>query len=566
METFFKGADTMKKLFALVLVLALLLSGCGWSVEIVDPREDNASIEKEPETEEISEDLVEEIVLAFGAEKLEDGTFISDKTGGFLYETPFNSASALEMKYYFYWAAGEFSRRYGEDISKFASPHGIGYSFPAEEFEEIIESYFGVGYKTLRKNKDFYCSEHGAYCSPGGGVGFGQQFEIKILSYVKIENELSILLSVGDTLNYLNVLLTENGGFRFLSYVPEKTNSAEAPSENSGETETENQSLLFKEGPNGEPKTLSVGDSIGNWVLDDLKVYSYIENGEKCYDSASAIFSGTATLAGYISLNPQEGPGYYFTMRNDEDFKKVPGVAEEGLNFFETCFKIGEPNVENLPDLKEGESFPCYLTIDRYSINAAYNDAFNSANVVKIEPMVKNTGLSEFHEEIILNFGGEINIYKELVADKGSSLFYHDGFSDGTKLSETNYFIWMIHYSNSKYDYETRMELFNGAGEGNGWAYPSEYYESTLYEYFGVSAEVLRSGELYIAEKDYYWIGGGGGIGDTPNIIVNSIEENEDIIVFHITLDYSIEADCDMALTVKLLPEGGYNYVSYLPE
>ncbi|MBR2639523.1 MAG: hypothetical protein IKD39_03030, partial [Oscillospiraceae bacterium] len=83
---------------------------------------------------------------------------------------------------------------------------------------------------------------------------------------------------------------------------------------------------------------------------------------------------------------------------------------------------------------------------------------------------------------------------------------------------------------------------------------------------FGVSADVLRSGELYIAEKDYYWIGGGGGIGDTPNIIVNSIEKNEDIIVFHITLDYNIEADCDMALTVKLLPDGGYNYISYLPE
>ncbi|MBR2640137.1 MAG: hypothetical protein IKD39_06175 [Oscillospiraceae bacterium] len=145
----------MKKLFALVLVLALLLSGCGWSVEIVDPREDNASIEKEPETEGISEDLVEEIVLAFGAEKLEDGTFISDKTGGFLYETPFNSASALEMKYYFYWATGEFSRRYGEDISKFASHTESATPSPPKNLRKLSKAISARVIKPFAKTRIF---------------------------------------------------------------------------------------------------------------------------------------------------------------------------------------------------------------------------------------------------------------------------------------------------------------------------------------------------------------------------------------------------------------------------
>ena len=552
----------MKKILVIILALAICFSGCGWNVEIVDPREETVSLEKEPEAEEISEDFIEKIILDFGAVKKEDGTFESENIGGFLYDMYFEKAYSLETKYYFYWATGKFVEKYSDYSTRFASPHGIGYSFPAEEFEELIESYFGVNPERLREDTSFYDGTHNAYCSPGGSIGgFGSQYEIKILSHTKIEDELVIYLSVGGAPCYLNVLLTENGGYRFLSYLPEKIEEPEFPVSPEGET------LSFRLGYySNEILKLAVGDSIGDWVLEELDV-SYTSDGiRKNYDSISATFSGTVTLEGLISLHPYSGAGYYFSIRNSEGLDKIPKIAEENIETFIETFRIGLPEVENLPELKENESFPCYITIDSYTANYAATEAMHSANVVKIEPIVKNTGLSEFHEEIIVNFGGEINIYKELVADKGSSFFYHDGFSDGTKLSETNYFIWMIHYSNSKYDYETRMELFNGAGEGNGWAYPSEYYESTLYEYFGVSAEVLRSGELYIAEKDYYWIGGGGGIGDTPALIVNSIEESEDIIAFHLTLDYSYEDDRNMVLTVKLLPEGGYNYISYLPE
>ena len=70
----------MKKLFALILALMLVLSGCGWEVEIVDPSEQIAELEK-PETEKpseenaVTEEFVEEIVLNFGAEKEADGTY-----------------------------------------------------------------------------------------------------------------------------------------------------------------------------------------------------------------------------------------------------------------------------------------------------------------------------------------------------------------------------------------------------------------------------------------------------------------------------------------------------------
>ena len=51
----------------------------------------------------------------------------------------FEDGSKLETKYYFYWATRKFVEKYSDYSTRFASPHGIGYSFPAEEFEEIIK-------------------------------------------------------------------------------------------------------------------------------------------------------------------------------------------------------------------------------------------------------------------------------------------------------------------------------------------------------------------------------------------------------------------------------------------
>ena len=124
----------MKKILVIILALAICFSGCGWNVEIVDPREETVSLEKEPEAEEISEDFIEKIILDFGAVKKEDGTFESENIGGFLYDMYFEKAYSLETKYYFYWATGKFVEKYSDYSTRFASPHGIGYSFPAEEF------------------------------------------------------------------------------------------------------------------------------------------------------------------------------------------------------------------------------------------------------------------------------------------------------------------------------------------------------------------------------------------------------------------------------------------------
>lgn len=541
----------MKKVFIIFLALAIFLSGC-WNVEIVDPREETVSLEKEPETEEISKDFIEKIILDFGAVKNEDGTFISDKTSGFLFENIFEDASQLETKYYFFWATEKFTQKYNGDLTQFESPHGIGYSFPAEEFEEIIGTYFGTTPEKLREDGIFYCSEHDAYCSPGA-TGFGAQYDVEILSHTKNGNELSIRLSVENNILCLKVLLTENGGYRFLSYLSEK-----------GKWEPEKVYFRFDEAE--EPKTLSVGDYFGEWKLENLEI-DYDESGSAMIDSIDADFSGNLTMAGYIELSPLSVPFYEF-IPSEYDLSRIPGAVAGGFKekFSHFGLKIPE-GLGNSPNLDHGETLPCIIKVSGYHLSRAYTEGVDFFDVVEIKPIGSKVELSPLQKEIILNFGAREAEFGTIRSNKTTSLYFNtEGFSDGTKLNETSYFSWVMFYLGKEYDYETQKELFTGAGEGMGWAFPSEYYEPAVYKYFGVPAEELRKSEIYNPEKDYYNIPFGGGIGDYPYIVVNSIDETEEKVVFHITLVHIIEKNIDMALTVKLLPDGGYNYVSYLPE
>ena len=541
----------MKKILIILLALAICFSGC-WNVEIVDPREETVSLEKEPETEEISEEFVEEVILNFGAVKKEDGTFISDKTSGFLFENIFEDASQLETKYYFFWATEKFTQKYNGDLTQFESPHGIGYSFPAEEFEEIIGTYFGTTPEKLREDGIFYCSEHDAYCSPGA-TGFGAQYDVEILSHTKNGNELSIRLSVENNILCLKVLLTENGGYRFLSYLSEK-----------GKWGPEKVYFRFDEAD--EPNTLSVGDYFGEWKLENLEI-DYDESGSAMIDSIDADFSGNLTMAGYIELSPLSVPFYEF-IPSEYDLSRIPGAVAGGFKekFSHFGLKIPE-GLGNSPNLDHGETLPCIIKVSGYHLSRAYTEGVDFFDVVEIKPIGSKVELSPLQKEIILNFGAREAEFGTIRSNKTTSLYFNtEGFSDGTKLNETSYFSWVMFYLGKEYDYETQKELFTGAGEGMGWAFPSEYYEPAVYKYFGVPAEELRKREIYNPEKDYYNIPFGGGIGDYPYIVVNSIDETEEKVVFHITLVHIIEKNIDMALTVKLIPDGGYNYVSYLPE
>ena len=547
----------MKNLFALVLVFALLLSGCGKNEEpvVVEPNEEPSEIENS-ETEEISEEFVEEIILNFGAEKLENGTFRTSKTGGFFFNMEFEDGSKLETKYYFSWATRKFVEKYSDYSTRFASPHGIGYSFPAEEFEEIIGTFFGATSEHLRSENTFYCEEHNAYCSPGGGIGFGDQNDFIIESYEQNENLLTIKIKSENVITILKVEILDDGNYRYLSLLfPERDPSPAEP-----------EKVYFRFDEAEEPKTLSVGDYFGEWKLENLEI-DYDESGSAMIDSIDADFSGNLTLTGYIELCPLSVPFYEF-IPSEYDLPRIPGVVAEGFKekFSHFGLKIPE-GLENSPNLDHGETLPCIIKVSGYHLSRAYTEGADFFDVVEIKPIGSKVELSPLQKEMILNFGAKEKEFGTIRSNKTTSLYFNtQGYEDMSKLDGTYYFGWAMFYFQNNYDYETQKELFGGAGEGMGWAFPSEYYEPAVYKYFGVPAEELRKSEIYNAEKDYYNIPFDGGIGDYPYIIVNSVEETEETVVFHITLVHIIDKNFDMALTVKLLPDGGYNYVSYLPE
>ena len=67
-----------------------------------------------------------------------------------LFENIFEDGSKLETKYYFYWVTKIFIQRYNGDLTQFESPHGFGYSFPSEEFEEIRQKVENIMVKQMR--------------------------------------------------------------------------------------------------------------------------------------------------------------------------------------------------------------------------------------------------------------------------------------------------------------------------------------------------------------------------------------------------------------------------------
>jgi len=172
-------------------------------------------------------------------------------------------------------------------------------------------------------------------------------------------------------------------------------------------------------------------------------------------------------------------------------------------------------------------------------------------------------GLSALHEDMIINYGGIINYEGKLTVRKGVSLYYDNvGISDYSLEDPQIFYSWIM----SRTSVDDRTEVSIPGFSGNVYAYSADFFEEEVLKYFGRTAESLRVQDFYYPEQNCYYLDGHGGMGDVPEIVVNSIDEDGDLIIFHLTLDFSAENDRSMALTVKLLPDGGYNYVSYMRE
>ena len=340
----------------------------------------------------------------------------------------------------------------------------------------------------------------------------------------------------------------------------ENENKTVSEAEISSVPEEEQVSMTFKLGSNGETVELFPGDSIGEWKLENLEI-DYDESGFAEFDSIEAEFSGNVELKGHIERNPMAELAYDFIIDRSE-YNRMPFLVSKDFKEFRGHFVMNIPEgLENSPKLDWNETLPAKITISGFRINCAFTETFDGADVVKIEPLSEE--IPALYKDMLINFGAKVNESGELVVKKGVN-FYYDvvGVSDYLLEDSIRFHSWAM----SRSDLITKIEVSLPGFSDKVYAYPAEIFESEVFKYFGRTAESLRVPGFYYEEQNCYFLDGHGGIGEIPFIVVNNIEENDDMVTFHITLDYEFDNDRDMALTVKLLPDGGYNYVSYLRE
>ena len=174
-------------------------------------------------------------------------------------------------------------------------------------------------------------------------------------------------------------------------------------------------------------------------------------------------------------------------------------------------------------------------------------------------------------EEILLNFGA--SLYSP---DDGSSYirtdvasFYYLDDSDLSSLSPDSYFSWYLSMMNKEnLTLEEKQEKYASPfGENTGWFIPQEYYEPLVQQYFDVTTEYLRSGSAYQPEEEGYWLGGGGGVGVRPIILLHKAEREGDLVYLYLTLapgeTYAHTSNEYKILTLRLEEDGSYRYLRY---
>ena len=547
----------MKKLFALVLVFALLLSACGKTEEpVVEPNEEPSEIENS-ETEEISEEFVEEIILNFGAEKLGDGTYYVTEPFSFYrgtgkyedFKIIDTSANSL------YGMGAMLGKEYIEEIYISDLRYEV---YNAETFENMVYKYFGISAEVLKNTihyNEFEELDGAGYYWLDGPYYIDENPSVTLENFEKNTDSLIVHLKVdyekeADVSGVLTVKLLPEGGYNYISYVTEKIEGTEPE---------EIVSMTFKLGSKGETVELFPGDSIGEWVLTKLDVDYNPETDWT--DSIEAEFSGNVELKGHIERNVMAELAYDFVVDRSE-YDRMPFLVSKDFKEFRGNFVMNIPEgLENSPNLDWNESLPCKITISGFSISCAYTETFDRMDVLKIEPLPEE--IPALYEEMILNFGATYNYEGKLAVRKGVSLYNNrEGYMDCSMMGSASYYSWVM----SRTSTEDRTEVSLPGFTSKVYAYDAEFFETMVSEYFGTSADYLRNSDFYYPEQNCYFIDGGVGIGDTTYIQYLFAEEKDGRVIIYFTLSDNYYGVSKHALTVKLLPDGGYNYVSYLPE
>ena len=175
--------------------------------------------------------------------------------------------------------------------------------------------------------------------------------------------------------------------------------------------------------------------------------------------------------------------------------------------------------------------------------------------------------------QILLEYGAvePDNPPKEgwLQAEKGMSLYYYEEpWNQEAPMSPHWYYAWRV-FQMWQEPEETWQEY--SLPDLPGWFYPAEEYEELVTEHFPVTAQFLRDSDLYRADLGGYNLPGGGGIGATPWILLDHVEQEQEadgslLVHLYVTLAYStndLEQNTYHILTARVRPDGSFQYVSW---
>ncbi|MCI9528918.1 MAG: hypothetical protein HFF16_04380 [Angelakisella sp.] len=169
--------------------------------------------------------------------------------------------------------------------------------------------------------------------------------------------------------------------------------------------------------------------------------------------------------------------------------------------------------------------------------------------------------------EIIMTYGAEESTPKDgsvrLVAKMVSLLNMGTSWSHPEELSTADYWGWFLSTTFDE-DYEYKLEHYTHPelGEGSGWFFPQELFEERVQRYFGVSTERLRDSDYYDPALSGYWAGGGGGVGERPEITYTYVRDG-DALTIDLELHYEYSQPAGGRLYVTLGPEGSWKYTGW---
>lgn len=237
--------------------------------------------------------------------------------------------------------------------------------------EEITTRFQKAEYKQTLAVGNYSCEK---YC-------MAYPFEERGIT--AIIKELSYFLDTGDYFIEMKLYpLYGYGGFSLFTN-PFEAQLGSLQVHHISTDKTTEQQAVFALGPDGEKKTLTVGNTIGDWTLADLQINTQPNTGE--INTLEAKFTGEVTLRGSVTRSVLVDLGFDFTV-SDEDRSKMPYyISPEAPRKDTFSFMLKDAQkLTDLLNLSHEEKKECQITISSYCFIFAYTMAPATAEVVTL--------------------------------------------------------------------------------------------------------------------------------------------------------------------------------------